>query len=90
MGRSSIGWLFIILLCHRAEHPSTSTPFANASIPIHVVGDSLGQASIETTRADLHTDNTALQNAAARMNEYPREATTSNSKCLNPLATSGQ
>ena len=51
-----------------------ATWFANAGIPIHVVSDILGHASVETTRAYLHTDNTALQNAGARMNEHLREA----------------
>ena len=56
---------------HDLRHAG-ATWFANAGIPIHVVSDILGHASIETTRAYLHTDNTALQNAAARMNEHFR------------------
>lgn len=61
---------------HDLRHAG-ATWFANAGIPIHVVSDILGHASVETTRAYLHTDNTALQNAAARMNEHLREGATS-------------
>jgi hypothetical protein len=42
------------------------------------VSDILRHASVETTRAYLHTDNTALQNAGALMNEHLREAAMSN------------
>lgn len=59
---------------HDLRHAG-ATWFANAGIPIHVVSDILGHASVETTRAYLHTDNTALQNAAARINEHLREGT---------------
>ncbi|WP_230854991.1 tyrosine-type recombinase/integrase [Arthrobacter terrae] len=52
-----------------------ATWFANAGVPIHVVSDILGHASVETTRAYLHTDNTTLQNAAVRINEHLLEAT---------------
>ncbi len=58
---------------HDLRHAG-ATWFANAGVPIHVVSDILGHASIETTRAYLHTDDTALQNAAARMNQHLREA----------------
>jgi len=58
---------------HDLRHAG-ATWFANAGVPIHVVSDILGHASVETTRAYLHTDDTALQNAAARMNEHLREA----------------
>jgi integrase len=61
---------------HDLRHAG-ATWFANAGVPIHVVSDILGHASIETTRAYLHTDDTALQNAAARMNEHLREVTLS-------------
>lgn len=57
---------------HDLRHAG-ATWFANAGIPIHVVSDILGHASIETTRAYLHTDDTLLQNAAARINEHFRE-----------------
>lgn len=58
----------------RSLRHAGATWFANAGVPIHVVSDILGHASIETTRAYLHTDDTALQNAAARMNQHLREA----------------
>jgi integrase len=58
---------------HDLRHAG-ATWFANAGVPIHVVSDILGHASVETTRAYLHTDNAALQNAAARVNEHLREA----------------
>ncbi|CAH0171852.1 Transposase from transposon Tn916 [Microbacterium sp. Bi121] len=58
---------------HDLRHAG-ATWFANAGIPIHVVSDILGHASVETTRAYLHTDNSALQSAATRMNEHFREA----------------
>jgi len=47
---------------HDLRHAG-ATWFANAGIPIHVVSDILGHASVETTRAYLHTDDNALQNA---------------------------
>ncbi|GAA4487113.1 site-specific integrase [Microbacterium panaciterrae] len=56
---------------HDLRHAG-ATWFANAGIPIHVVSDILGHASVETTRAYLHTDDTSLQNTAARMNEHLR------------------
>lgn len=58
---------------HDLRHAG-ATWFANAGFPIHVVSDILGHASIETTRAYLHTDTTELQNAAARISEHLREA----------------
>ncbi|WP_434063538.1 tyrosine-type recombinase/integrase [Paramicrobacterium fandaimingii] len=58
---------------HDLRHAG-ATWFANAGVPIHVVSDILGHASVETTRAYLNTDTTALQNAAARMDERLREA----------------
>lgn len=57
---------------HDLRHAG-ATWFANAGVPIHVVSDILGHASVETTRAYLHTDDTALENAAARMNQHLRE-----------------
>jgi integrase len=77
--RDATGWDELVaslglrgLRRHDLRHAG-ATWFANAGIPIHVVSDILGHASIETTRAYLHTDNTALQNAASRMNEHLRE-----------------
>lgn len=58
---------------HDLRHAG-ATWFANTDIPIHVVSDILGHASVETTRAYLHTDDSALQNAAERMNQHFREA----------------
>lgn len=78
--RDATGWDELVaslglrgLRRHDLRHAG-ATWFANAGIPIHVVSDILGHASVETTRAYLHTDNTALQNAAARMNEHLQEA----------------
>jgi integrase len=78
--RDATGWDELVaslglpgLRRHDLRHAG-ATWFANAGIPIHVVSDILGHASVETTLAYLHTDNTALQNAAARMNEHLREA----------------
>ncbi len=78
--RNATGWDEMVaslglpgLRRHDLRHAG-ATWFANAGVPIHVVSDILGHASIETTRAYLHTDNTALQSAAARMNEHLREA----------------
>lgn len=78
--RDATGWDELVaslglpgLRRHDLRHAG-ATWFANVGIPIHVVSDILGHASVETTRAYLHTDNTALQNAAARMNEHLREA----------------
>ncbi|WP_366479603.1 tyrosine-type recombinase/integrase [Demequina sp.] len=59
--------------CRHDLRHAGATWFANAGVPIHVVSDTLGHASIETTRAYLHSDNTALQNAAARINKHLRE-----------------
>lgn len=58
---------------HDLRHAG-ATWFANAGISIHVVSDILGHGSVETTRAYLHTDNTELHKAAARMNQHLREA----------------
>lgn len=51
-----------------------ATWFANAGIPIHVVGDVLGHASVDTTRAYLHTRDSTLQNAAEPHAPAPPEA----------------
>jgi integrase len=78
--RDATGWDELVaslglrgLRRHDLRHAG-ATWFANAGIPIHVVSDIPGHASVETTRAYLHTDNTALQNAGARINEHLREA----------------
>lgn len=78
--RNATGWDALVaslgfpgLRRHDLRHAG-ATWFANAGIPIHVVSDILGHASVETTRAYLHTDDSALQNAAARMNQHLREA----------------
>lgn len=79
--RDATGWDALVasfglqrLRRHDLRHAG-ATWFANAGVPIHVVSDILGHASIETTRAYLHTDNTALLNAAVRINEHLLEAT---------------
>lgn len=81
--RDATGWDELVaslglrrLRRHDLRHAG-ATWFANADVPIHVVSDILGHASVETTRAYLHTDDTSLQNAAARMNKHLREATMS-------------
>jgi integrase len=78
--RNATGWDALVaslglpgLRRHDLRHAG-ATWFANAGIPIHVVSDILGHASVETTRAYLHTDDSALRNAAARMNQHLREA----------------
>lgn len=78
--RDATGWDELVaslglpgLRRHDLRHAG-ATWFANVGIPIHVVSDILGHASVETTRAYLHTDDSALQNAAARMNQHLREA----------------
>lgn len=42
-----------------------ATWFANSGVPLHVVADILGHASIETTRTYLHTDDAAIARATA-------------------------
>lgn len=56
---------------HDLRHAG-ATWFANAGIPVHVVSDILGHASVETTRGYLHTDDSALQNTAERLNQHLR------------------
>jgi integrase len=77
--RNATGWDELVaslglprLRRHDLRHAG-ATWFANADIPIHVVSDILGHTTVETTRAYLHTDNTALQNAATRINKHLRE-----------------
>jgi integrase len=72
--RNATGWDELVaslglpgLRRHDLRHAG-ATWFVNAGIPIHVVSDILGHDSIETTRAYLHTDNSALLEAARVMN----------------------
>lgn len=76
--RNATGWEELVaslglhgLRRHDLRHAG-ATWFVNAGIPIHVVSDILGHASIETTRAYLHTDNSALLEAARVMNRQFR------------------
>lgn len=78
--RNATGWEELVaslglhgLRRHDLRHAG-ATWFANAGIPIHVVSDILGHASVETTRAYLHTDNSALRAAARSMNQHFRRA----------------
>lgn len=78
--RDATGWDELVasmglpgLRRHDLRHAG-ATWFVNAGVPIHVVSDILGHASVETTRAYLHTDYAGLQSAAARMNKHLREA----------------
>lgn len=50
-----------------------ATWFANSGVPLHVVADILGHASVETTRAYLHTDETELTRAAISFDRYLSE-----------------
>lgn len=77
--RDATGWDALVarlglpgLRRHDLRHAG-ATWFANAGIPIHVVSDILGHASIETTRAYLHIDNTALKRAAEQINRHLTE-----------------
>jgi integrase len=47
-----------------------ATWFANSGVPLHVVADILGHASIETTRTYLHTDDAALARAAISYDQH--------------------
>lgn len=74
--RSATGWDELVaslglqgLRRHDLRHAG-ATWFANAGIPIHVVSDILGHASVETTRAYLHPDDSALRAAARSMNQH--------------------
>lgn len=74
--REATGWDELVaslglpgLRRHDLRHAG-ATWFANAGIPIHVVSDILGHASVETTRAYLHPDNSALRAAARSMNQH--------------------
>lgn len=50
--------------------PAGATWFANAGVPLHVVSDILGHASLETTTTYLHADRTDLARAAAEVDRY--------------------
>ncbi len=74
--RNATGWDNLVaslglqgLHRHDLRHAG-ATWFTNAGIPIHVVSDILGYASIETTRSYLHTDNSVLRAAAQSMNQH--------------------
>ena len=74
--RTATGWDELVtslglqgLRLHDLRH-SGATWFANAGVPIHVVSDILGHASVETTRAYLHPDNSVLRAAARSMNQH--------------------
>lgn len=56
---------------HDLRHAG-ATWFANAGVPLHIVRDSLGHASIETTKGYLHTGTTELTLAAERTNQHLR------------------
>jgi integrase len=49
-----------------------ATWFANSGVPLHVVADILGHASIETTRIYLHTDDDALARAAISFDQFTK------------------
>lgn len=54
---------------HDLRHTG-ATWFANAGVPLHIVSDILGHASIETTRTYLHSDNADLLRAAQEINRH--------------------
>ena len=54
---------------HDLRHTG-ATWFANAGVPLHVVSDILGHASLETTKTYLHADRTELTRAAAEVDRY--------------------
>ena len=54
---------------HDLRHTG-ATWFANAGIPLHVVSDILGHASLETTKTYFHADRTELARAAAEVDRY--------------------
>jgi integrase len=56
---------------HDLRHTG-ATWFANSGVPLHIISDILGHASIETTRAYLHTDDDALIEAAGTLDRYLR------------------
>jgi hypothetical protein len=56
---------------HDLRH-ARATWFANAGVPLHIVRDILGHASIKTTNSYLHTDTTELALAAKRTKRHLR------------------
>jgi integrase len=54
---------------HDLRHAG-ATWLADSGAPLHVVSEILGHGSIETTRAYLHVDETALRRAAEQINTY--------------------
>ncbi|UUT35138.1 tyrosine-type recombinase/integrase [Microbacterium elymi] len=58
---------------HDLRHAG-ATWFANAGVPLHIVSDILGHASIETTKGYLHTSTSELMLAAERTNQHLRQA----------------
>ncbi|HEY0258654.1 MAG TPA: site-specific integrase [Lacisediminihabitans sp.] len=58
---------------HNLRHVG-ATWFANSGVPLHVIADILGHASIETTRTYLHTEDAALAKAAISFDQHLGEA----------------
>ena len=54
---------------HDLRHTG-ATWFANAGVPLHIVSDILGHASLETTKTYLHSNRTELTRAAAEVERY--------------------
>ncbi|WP_236757543.1 site-specific integrase [Aeromicrobium sp. PE09-221] len=54
---------------HDLRHAG-ATWFANAGVPLHIVSEILGHASIETSKNYLHADTTDLILAGERVNEH--------------------
>jgi integrase len=54
---------------HDLRHAG-ATWFANAGVPLHIVSDVLGHASLETTKTYLHSSRTELTRAAAEVDRY--------------------
>jgi integrase len=67
--RSLQGWGLQGLRCHDLRHVG-ATWFANSGVPLHVVADILGHASIEMTRTYLHTDGDARARAAISFDRF--------------------
>ena len=54
---------------HDLRHTG-ATWFANAGVPLHIVSEILGHASLETTKTYLHSNRTELTRAAAEVERY--------------------
>ncbi|MCC4249762.1 MULTISPECIES: tyrosine-type recombinase/integrase [Microbacterium] len=63
--RGSASWL-----CPNGLRPTGATWMADAGIPLHVLQDILGHASVETTRAYVHPDDRHLASAAEQANAF--------------------